>query len=38
MKMQELVLHLWLNVYYNRHIFCNFVPNSNLINLRNEKT
>ena len=38
MKMPELVLHLWLHVYYNRLFFCNFVPNSNLINLLNEKT
>jgi len=36
--MPELVPHLLLNDYYNRHIFCNFVPNSNLINLLNEKT
>jgi len=38
MKMQELEPRLWLNAYYNRYIFCNFVPNSNLINLLNEKT
>jgi len=38
MKMPVLGPRLWLNDYYNRHIFCNFAPNSNLINLFNEKT
>jgi hypothetical protein len=38
MKMQELGPPLLLNVYYDRHFFCNFVPNSNLNNLLNEKT